>query len=42
VSALPRATCPVCSKSVAVRRNGTLWEHTDHDPGKCPGSGQKP
>ena len=27
---LPRATCPVCRASVAVRSNGELREHPDH------------
>lgn len=27
---LPRATCPVCRASVALRRGGELREHPDH------------
>lgn len=27
---LPRATCPACHGSIALRANGTLREHPDH------------
>jgi hypothetical protein len=27
MSALPRQTCPVCGRSVPVRRNGAFREH---------------
>ena len=37
---LPRRICVVCAKEVAVRRNGTLREHTNPNTGeKCAGSG---
>ncbi|HEX7246438.1 MAG TPA: hypothetical protein VF245_12835 [Solirubrobacterales bacterium] len=36
---LPRDTCPLCGKSVPVRVNGALREHTDESGEKCAGSG---
>jgi hypothetical protein len=50
---LPRAICPVCHGSVALRRGGELREHQDHrhelyGVGRgaavpsCPGSGRRP
>jgi len=49
VSALPRDLCPVCGRSVAVRRNGTVREHRRSVwPRRaatvplCAGSGLKP
>lgn len=32
MSALPRGTCPVCGKSVALRVNGLLREHYVYRP----------
>lgn len=35
---LPKAECPTCGKTVAVRRNGVLREHQLPFSGqKCPG-----
>lgn len=40
-NALPRATCPLCDRDVAVRRGGELREHINQLAGgiKCAGSG---
>jgi len=32
VTPLPRGTCPVCGKSVALRTNGALREHYVYKP----------
>ena len=44
MASLPRATCPICGRDVAVRVNGALREHML--PGDlvnlCPGSGEQP
>lgn len=41
---LPRGKCPVCGKSVALRKEGVLREHQwrGANSGKCEGSGKDP
>lgn len=41
---LPRTECPVCHRSVPIRRGGELREHTlkPGEPEKCPASGLRP
>lgn len=45
---LPRTTCPICKRNVAVRKGGELREHRDNrlsgfkTPPVCPGSGRVP
>lgn len=43
MGALPRARCPICGRSVAVRRNSTYREHRPHmwqPQAICKGSGR--
>ena len=36
-AAKPTGVCPVCGKTRALRKDGTLWNH-----GICKGAGQPP
>jgi hypothetical protein len=40
MTTLPRADCPICDKTVAVRRNGTYHEHRFHGSTICSNSGK--
>lgn len=44
MAALPRAICPVCKRSVALRSNGKLREHRTHPWSSelCRASGYRP
>lgn len=37
-----RVECPVCDKSVPLRRNGAMREHRYHGEHICSGSGKRP
>ncbi len=40
MTSLPRATCPICGQSVALRTNGALREHRRWVT-LCPASGRR-